>query len=144
MSIRAVRARLWGDGRPWIAFGLLVATVATAGSLFYSLGWQLFPCRLCWYQRILMYPLPVVLAYGLLTGKRDIYLAVLPLTLLGGTVAAYHTWLQFQPPGTCAFVGCSTVKFRFAGLLTIPNQSLLANLLLTVSMVGLALVGRNR
>ena len=132
---------LRSDGRLWIGFALVVAVVATAGSLFYSLGWRLVPCRLCWYQRILMYPLVVVLGYGLLTRKSDIYLAALPLTIPGIAIASYHTWLQFQPPGTCVFLGCGAVQFEFLGVLTIPNQALLAFVLVTAAMVGLRVAG---
>ncbi|QWC19763.1 disulfide bond formation protein B [Halorubrum sp. 2020YC2] len=45
----------------WLSAATVVATVATAGSLWFSLGLGLTPCDLCWYQRIAMYPLTVVL-----------------------------------------------------------------------------------
>lgn len=135
------RELLGTDERPWIVFALVVAVVGTAGSLYYSLGWRLLPCRLCWYQRILLYPQVMILGYAALTRKPDIYRVVLPMTLLGGGIAAYHSWLQLQPPGTCLFLGCGAVQYRFAGLLTIPNQSLLAFLAITAAMVGLAVFG---
>ena len=39
----------------------LVATLATAGSLYFSEVAGFAPCTLCWYQRIAMYPLVVIL-----------------------------------------------------------------------------------
>lgn len=145
-----VRARLGTDHRPWIAFALVVAVVSTLGSLHYSigalvpgLGWTLVPCRLCWYQRILMYPSVVILTYALLTDKSDVYLAVLPLSGLGGIIAAYHSWLQLQPTVTCSLGTCGIVQFRFLGVLTIPNQALLGFVLITLSMVGLRFVANS-
>ena len=44
------------DAALWIAF--LVAATATAGSLYFSEVADFTPCRLCWFQRIAMYPLP--------------------------------------------------------------------------------------
>ena len=45
------------DAALWIAF--LVAATATAGSLYFSEVADFVPCRLCWFQRIAMYPLAV-------------------------------------------------------------------------------------
>ena len=39
-----------------------IAAVATAGSLFFSEVMGLPPCILCWYQRICLFPLVVILA----------------------------------------------------------------------------------
>jgi disulfide bond formation protein DsbB len=115
---------------------LLVASVATAGSLTYSLGLGLYPCRLCWYQRILMYPLVVVLAYALARDHRDVHLAVLPMAALGTAIAAYHSYLQVAGGSACSAFACATVQRRVLGL-TIPNQSLVA-FLLVVALVGAA------
>lgn len=140
-----VRTLLSTDERPWIGAALIVAVVATSGSLFYSLGpWKLLPCRLCWYQRILMYPQIVVLGYGLLTRKPDIYRAVLALSLPGLAIAAYHSWLQMSPSLSCSFFGCGAVQYRFLGVLTIPNQSLLGFAMISVAMLGLFAAGPDR
>src|SRR5688572_18615670 len=64
---RSVALRRWGDRavdalRPdalWLAFG--VALVATVGSLYLSEVANFTPCKLCWYQRIAMYPMVPVL-----------------------------------------------------------------------------------
>lgn len=115
------------DHRRAVAAAWAVACVATAGSLAYSLGLGLFPCRLCWYQRILMYPLVVILGMGLTVPRTDlpVWRFVFPLSVPGIGLAAYHSWLQVAPSSTCSFAGCGTVQFRLLGL-TIPNQSLLA------------------
>src|SRR5262245_21617994 len=62
---------------------LLAAWIATCGSLFFSevLGWR--PCELCWYQRILMYPLAILLAIGIFRRDRGLHLYVLPFSIAG-------------------------------------------------------------
>jgi disulfide bond formation protein DsbB len=117
-----------------LAAALAVAAVATAGSLSYSLLLGLYPCRLCWYQRILMYPLVVLLGWGLLAGEDGVAVPALALSVPGAAVAAYHSWLQVTGTGGCGLFACSTVQHRALGL-TIPNQALVAFLLVTALAV---------
>ena len=93
-SVRAEphTAGLWA-ALPYVAW--TQAVVATAGSLYFSEFMDLQPCVLCWYQRILMYPLAAVLAVGILRRDRGIAAYVLPLTLLGLAIAAYHNLLYY-------------------------------------------------
>jgi disulfide bond formation protein DsbB len=109
---------------------LLAASVATAGSLFFSevLGWV--PCTLCWYQRILMYPLTIVLLVGLLRRERKLYQYVLPFTLIGASISTYHYLLQktdwFPPPPCSAGVPCTVDYINLWGFVTIPFLALTA------------------
>ena len=66
------------EARLPLAAGTLVAIVATTGSLFLSLGLGLVPCELCWYQRILMYPLVIVLGVAAVENRRRVFLTALP------------------------------------------------------------------
>jgi len=114
-----------------LAAGGLVALVATAGSLYLSLGLGLVPCELCWYQRILMYPLVVILGVALVERRATAYRTVLPLSVLGAGIAAYHSWLQVTASGLqCGVGACGAVLLRVFGL-TIPNLSLVAFALVT-------------
>jgi disulfide bond formation protein DsbB len=105
---------------------LVVAAVATAGSLYFSLGMGLVPCDLCWYQRILMYPLVPFIAVGLWRGDA-LAPYVLPMSVGGFVVATYHNYLQMTPAtGSCTSeVPCSVVQYSFQGV-TIPQMSLTA------------------
>lgn len=129
--------------RPRILVGAatVVAVVATAGSLFFSLGLGLTPCELCWYQRVLMYPLVVVLGVAALDGDERVWRTALPLSTLGTVVAAYHSYLQVNPDigGVCGVGGgCAAVLYPMAGgLLTIPRLSLVAFLLVTAALLVL-------
>ncbi|KAB1193963.1 disulfide bond formation protein B [Haloferax sp. MBLA0076] len=120
--------------RAMLAVGTLVALGATAGSLYFSLGLGLTPCDLCWYQRILMYPLVVVLGVAAVEDRGGVWKTVLPLSLGGAALAGYHTYLQITPGATCTVGGpCTSIQYPMLdGLLTIPRLSLVAFVLLTL------------
>ncbi|WP_049987178.1 disulfide bond formation protein B [Halobellus rufus] len=121
--------------RRLLAVATAVAVVGTVGSLWFSLGLGLVPCELCWYQRILLYPLTVVLGVATMEDRPAVVRTVLPLSAVGVVVAAYHVLLQLRPTvgATCSVDGgCSSVLYpMLGGLLTIPRLSLLAFLLVT-------------
>ncbi len=76
---------------------LVIATTATAGSLYFSEVANYTPCLFCWYQRIAMYPLVVILAIGLIRRDRDARLYAMPLAAIGLALAVYHVQLQLFP-----------------------------------------------
>jgi disulfide bond formation protein DsbB len=128
--------------RVLLAVATAVAVVATAGSLSFSLVLGLVPCELCWYQRILLYPLVVVFGVATLEDRRDVWRTALPLCVGGGAIAAYHSLLQVLPSAgaTCGVGGgCTAVLLpMLGGLLTIPRLSLLAFALELVVVAVLA------
>jgi len=119
-----------------LAAATVVAAVATAGSLYLSLGLGLTPCRLCWYQRVLMYPLVVVLGVAAVENRPSVVRTALPLAVPGSAIAAYHSWLQVSQT-TCGIgaVSCAQIRYRVLGL-TVPNLSLTAFLLVTGLVVA--------
>ena len=111
-----------------------VATLAMAGSLYFSEIANFPPCTLCWYQRIAMYPLVLIL--GIAAIRRDIGIRIyaIPLALIGAGIATYHYILEWFPEidtGACV-VGtpCTTVWFREFGFVSIPFLALVAFLLI--------------
>ena len=75
----------------YLMFGCwLIASIATLGSLFLDKALGIEPCSLCWYQRIFMYPLVVILLVGLLPLDRRVTRYALPLAILGWMTALYH------------------------------------------------------
>jgi disulfide bond formation protein DsbB len=114
--------------------------------LYYSEIAGFIPCRLCWYQRILMYPLVVVTLVGAL--KRDEYLPayVLPLSLLGLFVSGYHVLMErgvFPPSATCAAdVPCNISYVNYLGFVTIAVMAFTAFTLITLIMVGMRMAHR--
>ncbi len=84
----------------------IVAIVTTAGSLYYSESVGLIPCTLCWYQRICMYPLVVVLGAGWLRRDRGAWLVALPFVVVGAPLSLYH-WLVERVPSLAESTSCS-------------------------------------
>lgn len=122
----------------YIAFGQ--ALLATLGSLFFSEILKFPPCVLCWYQRILMYPLALILAVGILRRDRGVYLYVLPLSIMGMLIATYHNllyWSMIPEPQTPCLLGvsCTTKFIEYFGFVTIPFLSLTGFLIITVCML---------
>lgn len=131
--------------RPLLAGCTLVALVATLGSLYFSEVAGYLPCDLCWYQRILMYPLVVVLGVAAIETRADVWKTALPLSGLGVGVAAYHTVVQVAGSAgvTCGVGGgCDAVYWRGLGIFTIPRLSLLAFALISAGLVALAWLDR--
>ena len=105
--------------------------IATFGSLFFSDVMGFIPCSLCWYQRILMYPLVIILGIGYLKSDKCVFLYSLPIALIGWAIAIYHNLLQWKIiPETIApckqGVPCSATYVNYFGFITIPLMSLIA------------------
>ena len=109
----------------------LLASVSTLGSLFFSYVMGFAPCVLCWYQRIFLFPLVIILAVGLFPFDKSVVKYALPLAIAGWLTALYHTLLyagiipeSVQP---CSQgVSCTEEYIDLFGFLTIPMLSLLS------------------
>ena len=123
-----------------LAFSFIVALTATLGSLFYSEIAGYNPCKLCWFQRILMYPQVILLGMAWLKKDYGIILYSLALSVIGALIAGYHYLLQIGlvPSVNCSAVGYSiSCSQRFVmqfGYITIPMMSLTAFLLIIIFM----------
>ena len=109
----------------------LVASVSAMGSLFFSYVMEFAPCVLCWYQRIFLLPLVIILAVGLFPFDKTVVKYALPLAVAGWLTAAYHNLLyagiipaSIQP---CSQgVSCTEEYINLFGFLSIPMLSLLS------------------
>jgi disulfide bond formation protein DsbB len=111
----------------WLAF--LVAATATLGSLYFSEVAHFVPCRLCWFQRIAMYPLSVILLVGAIRREAAVRWYAAPLAVIGACIAGYHTLIEWRPEldtGACEAFGpsCTDVWFREFGFVTLATMSL--------------------
>jgi disulfide bond formation protein DsbB len=115
-------ATLLGSNAVWLAW--VVALVATVGSLMYSELFHYVPCRLCWFQRIAMYPLAVVLLVGAIRREVAVKFYAIPLALIGLVISIYHNVLQFFPSleGTSCdpLVPCSARSIEMFGFMDLP------------------------
>jgi len=120
----------------------VTAAVATSGSLYASEIAHLPPCILCWYQRIAMYPLVLIIAVGILKKDKILPLYVLPLSIIGMLVGFYHMLLYYsvlpESAAPClAGFSCTTKFFEWFGFVTIPLMSFMSFVLVTGCMIYL-------
>ena|SRR5688572_2250022 len=109
----------------------LIASGSALGSLFFSHVMGFEPCVLCWYQRIALFPLVLILPMGLFPLDAAAAKFALPLAVAGLLTAVYHNLLyaglipkSIQP---CAQgVPCTEKYIEFFGFVSIPLLSLLA------------------
>ncbi|PIS01965.1 MAG: hypothetical protein COT85_07430 [Chlamydiae bacterium CG10_big_fil_rev_8_21_14_0_10_42_34] len=84
--------------RPFaLYFAWLISLIALLVSLYYGEILDVEPCRLCWYQRIAMYPLVLFLGIAAFKNDRRIALYCLPLIFLGALIAIYQSLTQLIP-----------------------------------------------
>jgi hypothetical protein len=106
----------------------LVALGATLGSLYFSEIANYEPCRYCWFQRIAMYPLAVILLVAILRKDRHIAWYAVPIAAAGALLSLRHRYLELNPsfgPGGCsADVPCSAVWFERLGFVTLSVMAL--------------------
>lgn len=118
----------------------VISAVSMLGSLFFSNVMMLPPCTLCWFQRIFMYPLVVLLLVPLIKFDRAVVKFVLPLVLCGWVIALYHNLLYYkilpESASPCVQgISCTTVQLNWLGFITIPLLSLTAFSLILILLL---------
>lgn len=136
-----IRENLW-------YFAWTVSIVATLGSLYFSEIRQFVPCEMCWFQRILMYPLTILI--GMSVFKKDykisIYTAV--LSGIGILTSLYHYSIQKVPflsshAPSCGQVSCTGEYINWLGFITIPFLALIAFILIFISSIIVHKISKN-
>ncbi len=107
----------------------IVALISTLGALFIGEVMEQTPCLLCWYQRIAMFPLAIILMIACFKYDLEIWYYALPLALAGGVIAAYHSLLYLGIiPKTIEPCGqgpsCSSSDMTIFGHIPLPLLSL--------------------
>jgi len=127
-------------GEQSLQLAFVVALVSTAGSLWLSEGAHFTPCRLCWYQRIAMYPMSVIL--GIAAVRRDVRVRIyaLPVVLIGASISIWHVLVERFPSLESATScdpanPCSLIWTKRFGYLTIPTMALSAFALLATLLL---------
>ena len=129
------------NSQVYIFLAWIIAFVAALGSLFFSEVMGFPPCVLCWYQRIFMYSLAVILLVALFPLDLGVVRYALPLAVIGWGFAVYHYLVysgyipeSLQP---CSENGrpCSEVNLELFGFITIPMMSILAFTILIVLLL---------
>lgn len=129
----AVRTRIhaFATNFAFIA-SFFIALISMLGSLYFSdvVGWE--PCALCWYQRIIMYPLVIIFAVGVWKQEVSARLYGLIFSAIGLVIAVYQVYLQVSAlsgetlEGFCTVFGasdCSELFMLEFGYITFPVLS---------------------
>ena len=117
------------DWLPYLAW--IISLLAMAGSLFFSEVMDLPPCILCWYQRIGMYPLVIIIGVGIVLRDRRMKSYALPICLAGLAISIYHNLLYYglipESITPCAEgISCTSRQIEWFGFITIPLMALSA------------------
>jgi disulfide bond formation protein DsbB len=122
----------------------VLITVSTLGSLFFSEVMRVPVCELCWYQRVAMYPMVLILAIGLLPYDPKVLRYAAAFTATGWLIALFHVLLvagiipeSAQP--CVQGIPCSETHISLLGFLNIPTLSLL-----TFTSIGILLFYANK
>ena len=119
----------------------LIAAVSALGALFVSEVMALPPCVLCWYQRIFMFPLAILLPLALFPFDRGIVRYALPLAGGGALVALFHVLLvagivpERMVPCSQG-VPCAEAQLAWLGFVTLPLLSFLAFLAISALLLA--------
>lgn len=121
-------------------FAWVVSLIATLGSLYFSEIREFIPCEYCWYQRIFMYPLVIILGIATFKNDTSVKQYVLPVAAIGWLIALYHYMVQkipgFAPIKPCVTgVPCNAQYINWLDFITIPFLSLMAFTFIIVCML---------
>lgn len=118
----------------------IIASVSTSGSIFFSFVMEFAPCVLCWYQRIFLFPLVIILAIGLFPFDKSVVKYAFPLAIAGWLTALYHNLVyakiipeSIQP--CTQGVSCTEEYINLFGFLSIPMLALLSFSIIIVFLV---------
>ena len=116
------------------------SVLSFVGSIFFSNVLNFPPCVLCWYQRICMYPLAVILGVGILKKDKNVLWYAAPLAVVGWAVSIYHNLLYYnilpESAAPCvAGVSCTTKFIEYFGFITIPFLSFAGFSVILISLI---------
>jgi hypothetical protein len=128
-------------GSSTLVLAAIAGTIATLGSLYLSEVAHFPPCKLCWYQRIAMYPLPIALWIAVWRDDRGIRPYVLAPAAIGSVISIWHVLIEHFPSletkTTCDVSNpCGVIWVRQLHYFTIPTMAL-AGFAFIIAMVSL-------
>lgn len=121
-----------------LIFICTVSLVATLGSLYFSEVRGYVPCTLCWYQRILMYPIVLISGIALFQKNARIALTTAIFATVGGSISLYHYGIQKlsflgESAPSCGAVSCTGQYINYLGFITIPFLALVAFIIILIT-----------
>ena len=117
----------------------MIAVGATFGSLYFSEIRNFVPCEYCWYQRIAMYPLALILLIATIRRDKNIIPYAVTLSLAGFGTSAYHYQLQLFPDqgSSCGLDASCTYRWiEVFGFITIPLLALTSFVFISMILIA--------
>lgn len=103
-------------------FGDPVANIAQGN--FFPKDSGLLPCLLCWFARILFYPILPIALIGYIHSDKRVFDYILSLAIPGVLLTIYHYSIQmfgdFSLAGCSVESPCTAMQISYAGFITIP------------------------
>ncbi|MEK5233269.1 disulfide oxidoreductase [Lysinibacillus sp. FSL K6-0232] len=118
-----------------LLFIWIVSVVATLGSLYFSEIRHYEPCKMCWIQRIFMYPIVIISTVALIQKNARIAVTTAIFSVIGGCISLYHYGIQklsflAENAPSCGAVSCTGQYINWLGFITIPFLALAAFILI--------------
>lgn len=119
----------------------LISLVALFGSLYFSEIQHMPVCQLCWYQRISLYPLALILGIAAFREDHAVGIYAIPLTAAAVFFSGYQ-YLEQMIPGFSGLqicrmdTPCNLIHFKVLGFVTFPMLSLITSLAIIVLLIG--------
>jgi disulfide bond formation protein DsbB len=127
-----------------LSLSAVVATVCTAGSLYFSEVAHFPPCHLCWLQRFCMYPLVPILWFAVWRQARGVRPYATALAAIGACISAYHVALERHPQWESSVCDpknpCTLIWVKRLGYLTIPTMAL-SGFALVITLLAISRAG---
>ena len=125
-----------------LLFIWIVSAVATLGSLYFSEIRHYDPCKLCWVQRIFMYPIVIMTTVALIQKNARIAVTTAVFSVIGGCISLYHYGIQklsflAENAPSCGAVSCTGQYINWLGFITIPFLALTAFILIAGASIYL-------
>jgi disulfide bond formation protein DsbB len=125
----------------FLFFSWLITVFGLVITQYSAIAMHMPVCPLCWYQRVCLYPLVIILGIGAYNDDYKVIRYALPLTIIGALFALYHYAEQmipgFAPIGFCSSSGvhCNNIHFQWLGYITYPMLSFMAFVAISVLLV---------
>jgi disulfide bond formation protein DsbB len=116
-----IHSRLSMDTNSVLLYCFILSLVGTLGSLYLSEIKDLEPCKFCWFERILLFPLVIIFLISWI--KKDglgIFISI-PFIIMGMILSLYHYSIQLFPSNeSCDILNCSSPYIWELGFISIP------------------------
>lgn len=132
---------------PLIFIAWAISAAAMFGSIFFSEILHYEPCELCWYERIAMFPLFIILGIAAVRKDYQISIYSMVLSLIGAGLSLYHYGIQKLPlllnsPLSCGRIPCTEHYINWFGFITIPLLGFIA--FLSIFIISIIIYKKNK